>query len=93
MQIYRTIQIDEAVREAGKDIAASKGIYRGASLCELIEPHKRKEGAGTGAMPGASLVENVSPVNGARVTQDKVEPVLATAARERGGQLLYNTDV
>ncbi|TVY56215.1 Tetracenomycin polyketide synthesis hydroxylase TcmG [Lachnellula cervina] len=93
MEIFRSIGIDGAVREAGASLSPSKGIVKGTSFVEVMESMTREEGEGQrGAMPLAGWLEGVvSPTEGARCTQDMMEPVLAKAARERGGELRYNT--
>lgn len=84
MELYRELGIDEAVRAAGAELSRSFGIYRSSSLFELIEKKKRaKEDAARGGMPGSGIVTSISPVAGARGTQDLVEPVLLTAAQEQ----------
>ncbi|TVY36331.1 Tetracenomycin polyketide synthesis hydroxylase [Lachnellula occidentalis] len=97
MEIFRSIGIDAAVREAGASLSPSNGIVKGSSFVQVMERMTRKEvdvdGDGKrGAMPLAGWLDGVvSPTEGARCTQDKMEPVLAKAASERGGDLRYNT--
>ena len=90
MEIYRSIGIDEAVREAGLTLALSFGIYTGASLREVIEPKPRREGPRK--VPGMGLFGRISPVIGSWGTQDLIEPVLLAAARERGVDARFYTD-
>lgn len=92
MEIYRGIGIDEAVREAGRSLAPSMGIYKGASLVEVIEAHLRNERSEPRRLPGAAFFEYLGPVEGIRGTQDMIEPVLLAAARDRGGDLRFNTE-
>lgn len=69
MEIFRTIGIDELVREAGANLAPSMGMFKGHSFVEVIEPRKRKEEDGNrGKMPVEWLAAGVSPVKGARCT-------------------------
>jgi putative polyketide hydroxylase len=90
MELYRELGIDEAVCAAGADLAPSMGIYRGKSLTEVIEVRPRKEGQR--AFPRAKRFAKISPVTGSRGTQDRIEPVLLAAARERGGNLRFHTE-
>lgn len=90
MELYRELGLDGEVRAAGAELAPSMGIYRGRSLVEVIEAIPRKAGPRT--FPGAKLFTNRSPVTGSRVTQDRIEPVLLAAARERGGDLRFHTE-
>ncbi|KUJ06944.1 FAD-binding monooxygenase-like protein [Mollisia scopiformis] len=89
MEIFRSVHFDDLVRDAGAELQPSMGICRGNSLAEVMEPRKRKEGK-KGEMPFA-FADGVSPVKGARCTQDMLEPVLVKTARERGGNLRFNT--
>jgi len=90
MEIYRSLGIDTLVRDAGAHLSPSMGIYTGPSLSSVIGPKKRKDGVRK--IPGAGLFESVSCVTGAWATQDYVEPVLLTAARERGVDVRLNTE-
>jgi 2-polyprenyl-6-methoxyphenol hydroxylase-like FAD-dependent oxidoreductase len=92
MELYRGIGIDEAVRDAGASLSPSMGIYQGSTLAEVIETHPRKEKSGPQRMPGAALFDSLGPVDGTRGTQDMIEPVLLSAARDRGGDLRFNTE-
>ncbi|CAF1247093.1 unnamed protein product [Adineta steineri] len=90
MEIYRSLGIDEAVREAGSSLSQSMGIYTGTSLKEVIESKPRKEEGKK--FPLARLFTSLSPVTGAWGTQDMVEPVLLGTARERGVDARFNTE-
>ena len=90
MELFRHLGIDGLVRQAGASMLATKGIYTGQSLKEVIEPKPRTEG--NGKFPLAGLFASISPVNGAFVTQDMLEPVLAQAAKERGVEIKFYTE-
>ncbi|KAF4628045.1 hypothetical protein G7Y89_g10107 [Cudoniella acicularis] len=92
MELYRELGIDEAIRLAGASLSLSMGIYKGSSLVSVIEPHKRKEKNGSGKFPFESFVEKIGPTRGTRGTQDLIEPVLLAAARNRGGDVRFNTE-
>ena len=92
MELYRGLGIDDAVRTAGASLSPSMGIYKGSSLVEVIEPLERKGNGGERKLPGAKFFESISPVTGARGTQDMIEPVLLTAARDLGGDVRFNIE-
>lgn len=92
MELYRSLGIDEEVRDAGAELAPSMGVFSGSTLAEVIEPQKRKESSGAAVMPGATLFEGVSPSTSARGTQDLIEPVLLRASKERGGEVRFYTE-
>ncbi|EXJ80604.1 hypothetical protein A1O3_06887 [Capronia epimyces CBS 606.96] len=92
MELYRELGIDEAVRAAGASLAPSWGIYHGSSIVEVVEGLTRKERSEPRKLPGAAFSSSLGPVEGIRGTQDMIEPVLLTAARDRGGDLRFNTE-
>ena len=82
MELYRELGLDDAVRKAGAELSSSGGIYRGSTLAEVIEPQKRANKTnGRRGLPTDGITKRISPVLGARATQDAVEPVLLAAAR------------
>jgi putative polyketide hydroxylase len=92
MELYRGLEIDEAVREAGASLSPTMGIYKGSTLIKVIEPITRKEDEGLRKFPLESFLENFSPAARTRGTQNMIEPVLLTAARDRGGDLRFNIE-
>lgn len=92
MELYRELGIEVAIRSAGASLSRSMGIYKGSSLASVIEPHKRKDKTGPPKFPFDSFIEKIGPARGAFVTQDLIEPVLLAAARERGGDVRFNTE-
>lgn len=90
MELYRGLEVDDLVREAGASISLSMGIYSGHSLREVIEVKPRS--ATPRKVPLAGLLASISPVNGTFATQDVIEPVLANVAKERGGDTRFYTE-
>jgi putative polyketide hydroxylase len=90
MEIYRSLGIEDVVREAGSALSASMGIYTGTSLKEVIECKPRKEGGRK--FPLAGLFTSISPVTGAWGTLDMIEPVLLETARTRGVDARFYTE-
>jgi 2-polyprenyl-6-methoxyphenol hydroxylase-like FAD-dependent oxidoreductase len=91
MELYRELGIDERVREAGRALAPALGLYVGPSLLEIVEPLPRERKVGHN--PFTQVLEDLSPVSASRGTQDLIEPVLVEAARERGGDLRFHTQL
>src|SRR2546430_8480941 len=77
MELYRELGIDEAVREAGAELADTFGLYKGQTLREVVESKPRKEARKKAF--GGGLLAKISPTVAARGTQDKIEPVLLAA--------------
>jgi putative polyketide hydroxylase len=91
MELYRELGLEEAVRAAGAELAPAWGIYTGETLANVIEGLPRGE---TRPRLGPTAVtDEISPTTGSRGTQDLIEPVLLAAARERGGRLLFSTEM
>ncbi len=90
MELYRGLGFQDRAREAGASISASKGIFSGQTLKEVIEARPRKEGPRK--FPLVGLLESISPESGTFVTQDMIEPVLVDVARERGSDVRFYTE-
>jgi putative polyketide hydroxylase len=88
MELYRELGIDEDVRAAGASLGPSMGMYKGSSLVEVIEPHKRKETEGPPSFPGANFLGSLGPVARAWGTQDMIEPVLSKSRCGTGRAVL-----
>lgn len=93
MELYRELGLDETVRAAGAELADTFGLYKGQTLREVIEAKPRKDESQKKKLPGAGLLAKISPTVAARGTQDRIEPVLLAAARERGGDLRFSTEL
>ena len=90
MELYRSLGIDNAIREAGASLAPSQGIFPGPSLAVAIKPVARKEGPKLDHF--ASLMDSISPEQAQRGTQDAIEPVLVQAAKEQGGDVRFHVE-
>ncbi|KAF2099151.1 FAD-binding monooxygenase-like protein [Rhizodiscina lignyota] len=87
MELFRHLGIDDLVREAGASMSATFGMHTGQSLKEVIEAKQRTKGVRK--LPLRGLSATISPVSGAFVTQDMIEPVLVDAARQHGGDVRF----
>ncbi|TVY83629.1 Tetracenomycin polyketide synthesis hydroxylase TcmG [Lachnellula suecica] len=90
MELYRSIGVSTAIRDAGASLSPSGGIYSGTTLREAISPTQRIENRKP--FPLAGLVSGVSPEPGQWGTQDMMEPVLLQAAKERGVDARFFTE-
>ncbi|KAL8818044.1 MAG: hypothetical protein Q9191_008025 [Dirinaria sp. TL-2023a] len=90
MELYRRLGIQERVIEAGASLSPTFGIYSGSTLKEVIEAKPRSKEQRK--LPFTGLIAPLSPVKGAFVTQDMIEPVLVQAAREHGGEVRFDTE-
>jgi 2-polyprenyl-6-methoxyphenol hydroxylase-like FAD-dependent oxidoreductase len=91
MELYRELGLGEAIREAGKALAPAWGILKDVTLAAAME--KRKPSRKKGPEHLFSVIQELSPVTGARCTQDLSEPVLLAAAKERGAVVRYYTEL
>jgi 2-polyprenyl-6-methoxyphenol hydroxylase-like FAD-dependent oxidoreductase len=93
MELFRELQLHQAIIEAGKALAPAWGLHQGESLAEIlkeIDPAQLKVNHPIN-FPGLEKLAAMSPVAGARCTQDLSEPVLLQAAQERGADIRFNT--
>ncbi|MBO9200993.1 MULTISPECIES: FAD-dependent monooxygenase [Niastella] len=93
MELFRELQLHQAIVEAGKALAPAWGLYQGESLVQIvkdIDPAKMKVNHPIN-FPGLEKLAAMSPVAGARCTQDLSEPILLQAAQERGADIRFNT--
>ncbi|SEP27528.1 FAD-dependent monooxygenase [Niastella yeongjuensis] len=93
MELFRELQLDQAIVEAGKALAPAWGLYQGETLEQIlqnIDPAKLKVNHPIN-FPGLEKLAAMSPVAGARCTQDLSEPILLQAAQERGADVRFNT--
>ncbi|KAA2240397.1 hypothetical protein F0L74_30035 [Chitinophaga agrisoli] len=93
MELYRSLQLSDTIREAGKALAPAWGIHHSTSIAQALEKAKPGKKKGLAKLPGMDIITTLSPETGARCTQDLSEPVLVAAARERGAQLEFYTEL
>lgn len=94
MELMRELGIDEEVRTKGARLAPAVGIHRGRTLLDMLETSTdgwflRK--ARARGMRGTET--KASPAGPCRCTQDDFEPILLRAARERGVDLRFSTEM
>src|SRR2546430_2330037 len=94
MELYREIGLEDSIRECGQALQPAVGLFQGATLVEVLEgqgPEQRQQMmAAFQRMTGG---EEISPTMGSRGTQDLIEPILLSAARERGGDARFSTEL
>jgi putative polyketide hydroxylase len=94
MELYRELQLSEAIREAGKALAPAWGIHTSKSLATYLNNKKPKESVASPIqIKGLENLMAQTPEAGARCTQDLSEPVLLQAAREQGAEMLFSTEL
>ena len=85
MELYRELQLSEAIREAGKALAPAWGIYTSSSLAAFLQKRKpQKKIQSPILMKGLEVLMAQTPEAGARCTQDLSEPLLLQAVKQRG---------
>ncbi|HEY4287866.1 MAG TPA: FAD-dependent monooxygenase [Puia sp.] len=94
MELYREIGLSEPIREAGKVLAPAWGIHTSSSLDAYLEKAKPKDNPESPIkFKGLESLVALTPEAGARCTQDLAEPILLQAARQRGAEILFNTEL
>ncbi len=94
-EIYRESGLDEKIREVGAALAPALGWLYGESLAtvENWTVERWQQMSKNNFLFGGSGYDEISPTTGARCTQDLLEPLLLEAARERGGDLRFYTEL
>ncbi|MGK3986046.1 FAD-dependent monooxygenase [Sorangium sp. So ce136] len=95
MELMRELGLEGEVRRVGAKLAPAVGIHAGATLVQVLESRgeggwllrriRRKGISGHGSRK--------SPTGPCRATQDELEPVLLGAARERGVDARFFTEL
>ncbi|WP_437683443.1 FAD-dependent monooxygenase [Sorangium sp. So ce131] len=95
MELMRELGLEEAVRRVGAKLAPAVGIHAGTTLVQVLEERgeggwllkriRRRGVSGQGSKK--------SPTGPCRATQDELEPVLLDAARERGVDARFFTEM
>jgi putative polyketide hydroxylase len=95
MELFRELQLDTAISEAGKALAVAWGIFTGDSLPAIISQQDplRNKVKHPIQIPGMEKIAALTPVAGARCTQDLSEPILLQAAIDRGADIRFNTEL
>jgi len=95
MELFRELGLEERIRDAGSRLAPAIGIYRGATLAEVLE----KNGHGgfimrkmrARGMRGQATKK--SPTGPCRCTQEDLEPILVDEARRLGVDVRFATEL
>ncbi|MBU7316258.1 FAD-dependent monooxygenase [Paenibacillus oleatilyticus] len=95
MELYRNLGLEQAIREAGASLSKSKGMFTAETLAsaELDLPQNGVPESTLRLMNPFVPNDDISPTQGNRCTQDVVEPLLLQAARDRGGDLRFSTEL
>lgn len=96
MELMRELGLEEAVRAASVKLGPAVGIYSGSNLVRVLE--SRGHGGwwlrrlrSRGGLRGQG--SRKSPTGACRCTQDELEPVLLDAARARGVDARFFTEL
>jgi len=94
-EIYREVGLDEKIRVAGEALAPALGWLTGETLVGAanwtVERWQQMQQHNFAF--GGKDMGTLSPVSGARCTQDLLEPLLLEAVRERGGDVRFYTEL
>ncbi len=94
MEIYRGIGLEDAIREAGRALQPAMGVFQGSSLAEALDGYNAEQYKQSAAsFRKITSNDEISPTPRSRGTQDLVEPILLHAARERGVEVCFSTQL
>jgi len=95
MELMRALGLDDALRAASVKLGPGVGIYAGETLVKVLAEEgdggwlmRRIRRKGLRGQPSRK-----SPVSPCRCTQDELEPVLLEAARARGVDARFSTEL
>jgi putative polyketide hydroxylase len=94
MEFYREIGLDEAIHATGASVI-KQGKFGGFLIGKTLICAERQQLAMIApSQPGADdALQNLSPANFCFCPQDTLEPLLLATARQRGGDLRFNTEL
>jgi len=95
MELFRELQVDDEIREAGKALAVAWGMYAGTDLkaiTDQVNPGREKVKHPVEFRELEKLAA-LSPVSGARCTQDLCEPILLNTSIARGADIRFHTEL
>lgn len=95
MELLRNLGLEADVRRAGEKIAPSFGVYSGTTLRQVLESRGQEGWISRWLRKRAvhGRESRHSPTAPCRVTQDDLEPVLLQAARARGVDARFSTEL
>ena len=92
VEIFRQMGLEEPVRALGGRLAAGQGRISARNLASADWTSLPKRGA-PAAAPATNSSAALSPVQGGLCSQDLLDEILLTAARERGAEIRFGTEV
>jgi putative polyketide hydroxylase len=89
MEILRTVDLEDAVRDAGAALAASRYML----FVDTLTGEEIRRVPDADLLPVGDALARVTPCDWARCAQDYLEPVLAASARAHGADLRFETEL
>ncbi|CZT41367.1 uncharacterized protein RSE6_01096 [Rhynchosporium secalis] len=92
-ELYRELNIESTVQEAGKSMAPTMGYVSGRSLYAAISPQARRSPTKRTlkSLPFASVLATMGPVPGQFISLETLEPVLLSTLRDRSVETRFST--
>src|SRR6266567_2445628 len=87
MELFRELRLEEQLRAAGSELINNRGML----IVDTLAGTEFKRIAMV--EPASAPLAEISPTNWCMCAQDQSEPVLLAAARQRGGDLRFNTEL
>ena len=89
MEILRTVGLEDAARDAGAALAASRYML----FVDTLAGEEIRRIPDADLLPVGDALARVTPCDWARCAQDDLEPVLAASARAHGADLRFGTEL
>ncbi len=89
MEILRTVGLEDAVRDAGAALAASRYML----FVDTLAGEEIRRVPDADLLPVGDALAAVTPCDWGRCAQDDLEPILAASARAHGADLRFGTEL
>lgn len=89
MELFRELGLEAQIRAAGSDLVSNSGML----IVETLAGAERARVAMEEPFSSSHSIHTLSPTTGCMCTQDQLEPILLAAARQRGGDVRFATEL
>jgi len=89
MELFRELGLEAPIRAAGSELVSNSGML----IVETLAGAERARVAMEEPFSSSRSTHTLSPTTGCMCAQDQLEPILLTAARQRGGDVRFATEL
>lgn len=89
MELFRELGLEEQIRTAGSELVANSGML----IVETLAGAERARIQMEKPFSSYQHTQEISSTSGCMCAQDQLEPILCTAAHQRGGEVRFGTEL